>query len=380
MKKWNVVVLLLAVCLLWPVTVNGQALPKDSTTTNRMSYERADSLLISASKRNYYHSDALVTVNDTIAIEIELQEEEVVLTEESNNENVEIIRKRATVNRSDLLIDQGEGKNLIKEEDRIVDYRDLRSINEGTLVGIGGVMMKDTYLSPEKYAGVGLRFKNERMRLTKLADSKISNQNMVNVEFASVMNGARNANFLATFADYSYGLHYRFIPKPNFKLLYGGSVRGMLGMVYNTRNGNNPLTVHTDIDLNISFLVIYEFRIKKSHLAIRYQFDSPVFGVLFSPVFEQSYYEIFSLGNTAEIYNINSFHNKLAMRNYLTLDFPLGNITVRAGYYGNFYSTSINTIDRYIISHNFMIGFAKEFVAFGGRDLRKRNLFNSAYY
>ncbi len=296
------------------------------------------------------------------------------------NETPVIKRTRATVNRNELLIEQKSEKSLFKEADREVDYKDLRSINEGTLVGTGGYLMKDTYLSPEKYAGVGFRFMNERMRLTKLADYKISRQNMVSIDISSAMNGAKNANYLSAFADYSYGFHYRFLPDPFLKLLVGGNLHGMLGMVYNTRNGNNPMTVHVDIDLNFSFLAIYEFRIKKAPFAIRYQFDSPFMGFLFSPVYEQSYYEIFSLGNTAEIYNFNSLHNKFAMRHYLMLDFPVRNTTVRIGYLGSYYSTDIHTIDRYIISHNIMVGFVKEFVAFGGRELRKRNLFHSAYY
>ena len=157
-------------------------------------------------------------------------------------------------------------------------------------------------------------------------------------------------------------------------------MRGMLGMVYNTRNGNNPMTIHADVDLNFSLIAIYEFRVKKNHLTLRYQLESSFMGLLFSPVYDQSYYEIFSLGNTAEVLNFNSLHNKFAMRNHLTLDFPIGGVTARTGYYGSFYSTNVHDIDRYIISHNFILGFVKEFVAFGGREMRKRNLFHSAYY
>jgi len=248
------------------------------------------------------------------------------------------------------------------------------------MFGVGGYRMKDQYLSPEKYGGLGFRFMNERMRLLKTYNNRISRQNIVNVDISSVINGAENANFLSAFADYSVGYHYRLIPDPFFKLLVGGSIHGMLGMVYNTRNGNNPMTIHADIDLNFSLLAIYEFRVKKHPVTLRYQFESPFLGVLFSPVYDQSYYEIFSLGNTAEILNVNSLGNKLAMRNYLTIDFPVGGMTVRTGYLGSFYTTNVHEIDRYIISHNFILGFVKEFVAFGGRDLKKRNMFHSAYY
>jgi len=377
-KKFMVHCLLFifCVCLLWPSMLKAQETIEEA---HKMSYERADSLLIALSKGKLSNSSEPVPGNDTIVIEKGLQDETIdmfVLSDEKK----EVKRKRANVDRNELLLEQANRKSLLKEEDSDVDYRDLRSINEGTLVGAGGYMMKDSYLSNEKYGGVGFRFLNERMRLTKIANNRISRQNIVSVDISSVMNGARNANFLSAFVDYSYGFHYRFIQVPDFKILVGGNIHGMLGMVYNTRNGNNPLTVHADFDLNFSLIAIYEFRIKKAPFAIRYQFESPFVGLLFSPVYEQSYYEIFSLGNTAEIYNFNSFHNKFAIRNYLTLDFPLGSATVRVGYLGSYYTTDIKEIDRYIISHNVMLGFVKEFVAFGGRELRRRHLFNSAYY
>ena len=260
------------------------------------------------------------------------------------------------------------------------DFEAPRSINEGTLIGIGGYKMKDTYLSPEKYGGLGYRFLNERMQMTKMANYRVSRQNIVNVDISSTINGAENANFLSAFVDYTLGYHYRFLPDPFFKIMIGGSAHGMLGMVYNTRNGNNPITVHTDIDLNFSMIAIYEFRLKNQPLAIRYQFETPFAGILFSPMFNQSYYEIFSLGNTSGVLNFNSFHNKFAMRNYLTLDIPIGNMTLRAGYFGNSYATHINSLDRQIISHNFMVGFVKELIVIKGREMKKRNEFNSAYY
>ena len=342
------VLIILLGCLLWPWLLQAQELAQES----KMSYEKADSLLIALSKGTIQP--------DTV-----------------ESRDIKEKRKTATVRRSDLLKEQETGMRLLKEE---VDYSNLRSVNEGTLVGVGGCMMKDTYLSRERYGGLGVRFMNERMQLTKMANNKISRQNIVNIDISSVMNGAKSANFLSAFADYSLGYHYRFVPDPYLKILAGGSARGMLGMVYNTRNGNNPMTVHADIDLNISVMAIYEFRAKRSPMAIRYQFETPFAGILFSPVYEQSYYEIFSLGNTAEILKFNSFHNKFAMRNYLMFDFPVRFITFRAGYAGVYYSTNINHIDRYIISHNAMIGLVKEFAAFGGREMKRRNLFNSAYY
>jgi hypothetical protein len=287
-------------------------------------------------------------------------------------------RKKAVVDKQNLLKKQAGLASVRGEE--VDDLEAPLSINEGTLLGIGGYKMKDTYLSPERYGGLGYRFVNERMRLTKMANYRVSKQNRVNVDFSSAINGAENANFLSAFVDYSLGYHYRFLPDPFLKIMIGGSAQGMLGMVYNTRNGNNPITMHTDIDLNFSMIAIYEFRLKKQKFALRYQFETPFAGVLFSPMYNQSYYEIFSLGNTSGILNFNSFHNKFAMRNFLTLDFSVGNTTIRTGYFGNFYATKINKLDRQIISHNFLLGIVKELVMIKGSDMKKRNEYNSAFY
>jgi hypothetical protein len=428
MKKLNMTILYLCAC----ISLSAQTLSGDSTAAPsppRMSFEKADSLLIALSREKSgtgasSHRKSIPAAGaDTVTVAPPPEGEALpplsplpslsplpppspaetsvemasatdssatavpatvtatasVSPSPSPSPSPEKSRKKAKVVRDGLLIGQAGGTASLKDGSG-VNYSGLRSVNEGTLIGVGGYRMKDTYLTPEKYGGVGFRFMNERMRLIKSQDSRVSRQNTVNVDISSTMNGAENANFLAAFVDYSLGYHYLFRPLPHLSVRTGGSVRGMLGMVYNTRNGNNPMTVHADVDLNLSVIAIYEFHIWRRPLAIRYQFETPFAGMLFSPVYSQSYYEIFSLGNTAETINFNSFNNKFAMRNYFTLDFPVAGMTVRAGYFGLYYSTHVHDIDRYIISHNMMLGFVKEFVAFGGREMRNRNLFHSAYY
>ncbi|MDR2145235.1 MAG: DUF3316 domain-containing protein, partial [Tannerella sp.] len=287
----------------------------------------------------------------------------------ADDDTTAVVRKKAEIDRSELLTVQEAGEISLREEDDgfIVDYSDLCSVNEGTMVGIGGNLLRDTYLSEGKYGGIGFRFMNERMKLINGPEYNMSKQHIISVDLSSTMNGAQNANYLSAFVNYSYGVHYRFLPDPYFKILLGGNIHGMLGTVYNTRNGNNPMTLHADVDLNLSVLAIYEFRIKNRNLALRYQIETPFLGVMFSPEYDQSYYAIFSLGETSEIIKVASFHNKRALRNYLTLDFPVSGWTVRAGYFGNLYFTHINQLERSIVSNNFMVGFVKEFVAFGGR-------------
>lgn len=257
------------------------------------------------------------------------------------------------------------------------------SVNEGTMVGAGRYNLMDTYLSPGQkmnYTGWGLRILNERMKMVRLADYQVSRQQIINVDMAFADNAAGTASDFAGFIDYTLGYHYHLPLLPGLKLLAGGSAHGMAGFIYNTRNGNNPASAKADIDLNFSALLMYGLKIKNYPLALRYQLTIPFAGVFFSPHYGQSYYEIFDLGNSSGVVQFNSFHNKFAMKNYFTVDFPVGNLTLRAGYLHSLYRTDVNAIQSHIISHSFLIGFVKEFISFGGKRLKNTHTYSSAYY
>lgn len=257
------------------------------------------------------------------------------------------------------------------------------SVNEATTVGAGGYNLLDTYLSPGqkmKYAGWGLRVMNERMKMVPLSDYRVSRQQFISVDMAFTDNGAGTASDFAGFIDYTLGYHYHFPLLPGLKLLAGGAAHGMTGFIYNTRNGNNPASAKADIDLNFSGMLIYGLKIKNYPLTFRYQLTIPFAGVFFSPHYGQSYYEIFDLGNSSGVVQFNSFHNKFAMKHYGTVDFPVGNLTIRAGYLNSSYRTDVNGIQSHIVSHSFMIGFVKEFISFGGKRLKNKGKYSSAYY
>ena len=241
------------------------------------------------------------------------------------------------------------------------------STNSATLVGIGGYNLMDTYLSPgapeRNYTGVGFSVLHERMQMTRLADQRISRQQLFRGELARTENVAATATDLAGFATYSLGYHYHFTsPLPDLQLLAGVMAQGWLGFIYNTRNGNNPASTKADADLRLSAMAFYTLRIKGYPIRLRYQGAIPFAGVCFSPHYNQSYYEIFDLGNHAGVVQFNSFHNKWAYQQLLTADFPVGALTLRVGFLGNYYRTDLNAIQSHVVSRSFVIGLAVETV------------------
>ena len=258
-----------------------------------------------------------------------------------------------------------------------------RSVNEATMIGVGGYNVMDTDLTPgieTKYTGWGLRILNERMKVVRLANYNVSRQQFLNVEFASTRNAADVATDYIGFVDYSLGYHYRFTNiVPNLKVLAGASARLSGGFIYNTRNSNNPASGKADLDLNFSAMVIYGFKIRNYPITFRYQMEIPFIGALFAIHKGQPYYYL-SQGDRGGVIKFSSLHNKFAMRNYFTFDFPVANFTVRAGYLNSMYRTDVNGVKTHVLSNSFMIGLVKEFVSFGGKRLKKTHEYSSAYY
>ncbi|MDR1645678.1 MAG: DUF3316 domain-containing protein [Tannerellaceae bacterium] len=235
-----------------------------------------------------------------------------------------------------------------------------RGMNEGTLAGFGTSIVKDTYLSPFTYTGWGARIFNERMTL--LRNPLFSRQQIISVDISSTRNPAENVSDFGAFVDYTFAYHRRIPAGTNLRLMPGAFAHLMGGFIYNTRNGNNPLSAKADIDLGLSAIALYTFNIRTSSIILRYQVEFPLGGIFFSPPYKSSYYEIFNEGNTSNIIALNSFHNKAALRNYLTIDIPVHRSTLRLGYLNCLYYSNTNYLETRILSNTFMLGWVKQFV------------------
>ena len=97
-------------------------------------------------------------------------------------------------------------------------------------------------------------------------------------------------------------------------------------------------------------------------MVLRYQVNLPVMGVMFSPPhYGQSYYEIFSLGNSSGVKaKVTSLHNQPSLRQMLSVDLPIGYTKMRFSYLADLQQSNVNNIKTHTYSHVFMVGFVKE--------------------
>ena len=243
---------------------------------------------------------------------------------------------------------------------------------KSTVFGLGKANVYDTYLSPLNYSGDSYSLMEEYMKMTKLLGGNIAEQQLFHIDFSSTQNKAGNSINYTGLMEYNYGLFYRFTPISNLNIFAGSQANGLAGFVYNVRNSNNPVTAKAHLSLTLSGAASYNFKIKSQPVRLRYQISSPFAGLMFSPQYGQSYYEI-SLGDEGQLIYFSSYHNHLSLRNSFSIEIPLRFMTLRAMYVHSIYETFINNIDTRIHNNSLMIGFSEELFTVSGKKPVKGN-------
>ena len=229
------------------------------------------------------------------------------------------------------------------------------------MLGVGSSHQLDTYLSPQNYDGFQISLLRETLRMTRLAGRRISFQSLWQGTFSHSDNASGTATDWGGHIGYDALWHYNWTPLQGLRLMAGGAVGVDAGFLYNSRGGNNPAQGRLGADLSASVMAIYRFRLWGQDLALRYQANMPLAGVMFSPQFGQSYYEIgegYTNGNVCFSHPGNAF----SLWQQLTVDIPLGrHMVMRAGYLCDIRQSHVNGIKMHDRSHSFMIGFVRHF-------------------
>lgn len=241
-------------------------------------------------------------------------------------------------------------------------------IVRSVMVGAGKTNVYDTYLSPLEYRGPELRLMNESMRMTRLMGGRVSAQRIVQVNASSTDNISKSGKSYSGMFNWTYALHYQYNVDDRLKILFGPMLDLNGGFIYNTRNSNNPAQAKVYGSIDASTMAIYKLRIGRYPMTLRYQANLPFIGVMFSPEYGQSYYEIFSLKHSGKNVLFTSFHNAPTVRQMLTLDFPIGKTIMRAGYLCDIQQAKVNNLKSHFYSHNFMIGFVRNFQMLRGKN------------
>lgn len=210
-----------------------------------------------------------------------------------------------------------------------------------TMLGVGGANMLDTYLSQEKYRGVEWRLMSEvrRDRLYMDSLSMGSTGGLTyglshELAFAYTHNRVRNGHEYSGHYVFAYSVTRRWDMLHDALHIYvGGMAEGLLGGTYNNRNSNNnPAQGYLSAAIGAHLAARYDLTVFGKRVTVGYEARYPLVGMMFSPNYGQSYYEIFNLGNYDHNIVVTS-PATFQLRQQLTADVMLkGNTSLRLGY------------------------------------------------
>lgn len=230
------------------------------------------------------------------------------------------------------------------------------------MFAIGNVNILDTYLSPEKYDGAELRYVYQDNRPTRWigVTQTMTHQGI----FVMASNRADNNDEAGGYYDFQYVLRYNWQVADHLTLAAGGGIGATLGFLYNMRNSNNPAQARAALNLMPSVAATYDFSWRHADFRLNYEATAPLIGVMFSPNYGQSYYEIFEKGDNDHNIVATTITTTPSLRHILTLDIrptrKWKRTWFRIGYMGDYQQTKVNNLKYHQYSNLLILGYLKK--------------------
>ena len=230
-------------------------------------------------------------------------------------------------------------------------------IERTTAFAIGKTQRLDTYLSQEEYRGTDYRFISNVLRIRPNKwDFQFTHEGALDYTH----NRVENANTLAGHYDFTFAMMKRLdIVESSPLTLRAGFMSDLYaGFAYNMHNSaNNPAQGYASLSIGGAAMGTYRLKIGEKTIPITYEVRVPMIGIMFSPAYGQSYYEMFNNGN----YDNNIVVTSIAvpqLRHQLSVEYPVGKqINIRIGYLGDYRQSKPNDLKQHTYTNSLLIGF-----------------------
>lgn len=253
--------------------------------------------------------------------------------------------------------------------------------------GIGGMRLGHTYLTPLNYGGKVYSYTSEHTRLgyrslpeqrvargslfgytPRTTDPRWLRHTLLKVDLASTKNPAGNGSIYSLTARYDWG-RLRHISDGSWgRLAIGGSVVGLAGGMYSSRNGNNPGTLDMALSVGPSALYSLRFGPARLPLLLKAYAHTDLLGFAFSQEFGETLYELYYFGQPSR--RIYLTHPLKAPTGFVltSVDVPvLDYFTLSVGYRWDYRRTELNHLSAYRHQHSLLIGVTTKILPLEGR-------------
>ena len=224
------------------------------------------------------------------------------------------------------------------------------------MVGLGPTKVLDTYLSAEHFSGTGFSFLSGTARHRTHRQWYTLLQHQASV--ATTHDRSHDIKMLEACYRFTAARLRKWQPWQTPLILEaGGAIGADIGALYNTLGGNNPGQARLGLHLMPVVAAGWHTLIAGRKAGIRAEAELPLAGVVFSPNYGQSYYEIFSQGDNDHNIVPTTFVSAPNFRLQLMLNYQVAKrYALQIGYLGDFRQASVNQLKQHIYSHRCMVG------------------------
>ena len=227
------------------------------------------------------------------------------------------------------------------------------------LFGAGPSRILDTYLTPEHFSGKGLTYLYIRER--QKPESRWSTLMEHEADFSTASDRSESISMLEGSYNFYWGMHYNWRMLDNkLRLQAGGVANANLGVLYGMLASNNPVQARASLNIMPSGIATYDLHIGRARFSLRYEVALPLVGIMFSPNYGQSYYEIFARGNYDHNIVPTTFISAPTIRQLFSIDWHTGKKwDLRVGYLGNYQQAQVNNLKQHVYTPRVLIGIAR---------------------
>lgn len=227
------------------------------------------------------------------------------------------------------------------------------------LFGAGPSRILDTYLTPEHFSGKGLTYLYIRER--QKPESRWSTLMEHEADLSTASDRSESISMLEGSYNFYWGMHYNWRMLDNkLRLQAGGVANANLGVLYGMLASNNPVQARASLNIMPSGIATYDLHIGRARFSLRYEVALPLIGIMFSPNYGQSYYEIFARGNYDHNIVPTTFVSAPTIRQLFSIDWHTGKKwDLRVGYLGNYQQAQVNNLKQHVYTHRVLIGIAR---------------------
>lgn len=232
--------------------------------------------------------------------------------------------------------------------------QDERPVTSFYGIETGSMHLHDSYLSPLKYSGWTAAPTYRRAQAMKCRPQQWMSEISWVTRFGSTTNPAHNANIYCIDMDAGWSPLRKWHLGSNC-LAIGPATDLRLGMLFSTRNGNNPVSVLADWTVGVSAHASHPLSFGRFHTTIAYDARLDLTGVFFRPHYGESYYEIY-LGNHRGLAHAAWPGNYRNFSNRLCATFHFSGTSVTAGYRFSLHSSKAGGLLCRMLTHSLVIG------------------------